>query len=148
MKVLRPVAERGEFVALVLIFGFLTSCASVGPDADPVLVRAQQTYDSGREAANALFVFEDQNEADLERLLPGTHARVEALRRRAKANLPRLLKAIDDYKALRDAIGTGDLVALTDAVAKLTNDLVSELAKLKAAPRPSAQRFLPLEVAA
>jgi len=86
-------------IAAVAALLVLLSCATLRPGEDPILVRAQQTYETAVNTFNALFVIEDENEAALEARLPGTHAKVEKLRRLAREHLPRLLRAIDAYDA-------------------------------------------------
>ena len=90
---------------------------TTAPAVDLIAVRAEQTYVTARETANLLFVLEDENQALIESKFPGTHKLVEKLRVRVREDLPRLLQAIDTYKAARDA-GKSDLLialALGDA---------------------------------
>lgn len=99
--------SRQRLAAFLVVAALLASgCATTRPGEDKLLVRSQQTYETARETFNVLFVLEDENEALIESKLPGTHAKVEKLRVLAKANLPRLLRAIDAYSA---ASGGGDL---------------------------------------
>lgn len=99
---------------LCLVLVLLAACttAPLEPGQDPVLVRAQQTYETARESANLLFVIEDEHEALIEAKLPGTHKLVEKLRLRIREDLPRLLRAIDAYGAARDADKNDLLTAL------------------------------------
>lgn len=108
--------RRNRAAALILILAFAVSCASNqairDAGADPLALRAEQTYIVARETANLLFSIEDENEALIESKLPGTHGLVEKLRVRVREDLPKLLRAIDTYKAARDEGKNALLIAL------------------------------------
>jgi hypothetical protein len=133
----------------------LTSCKSAPlvPGADAKLVLAQKTYDSAVNTANLLFTLEDQNEAVIERLLPGTHRIVEFARTRAKRDIPIFLKAIDHYKEIRDAVALGEMDGLQKAISGFVDDLQKAIDEINAArkQKPTPIAFLSpirMEVAA
>lgn len=123
-----------RFAAILVVAALAASCASVSPGEDPVLVRAQQTYETARETANLLFTIEDQHEALLESKLPGTHAVVEKLRVRVRAELPKLLRAIDAYDAAR-AVGKSDLLTALAVAEEFLGELQGLLGKVTGVAR-------------
>lgn len=143
--------------AVLVLVAFVSACqtAPLAPTADEKLVRAQQVYDSAVNTANLLFTLEDQNEAVIEKLLPGTHKIVELGRTRAKRDIPIFLKAIDHYKEIRDAVALGEMEGLQKAISGFVDDLQKTIDEINAArkpkPAPTPVAFLSLirmEVAA
>ena len=119
---------------LLLLVALSVGCATVRPGEDPVLVRAQQTYETARETANLLFVLEDQHQDLLESKLPGTHKTVEGLRLTVRKELPNLLRAIDAYEAARSA-GKSDLLTALAVVDEFLDEIQALVSKVAGVTR-------------
>jgi hypothetical protein len=135
-------ASIAALLLVVLVAFGACKTAPLAEGADEKLVRAQQTYDSVVNTANLLFTLEDQNEAAIEKLLPGTHKIVELARTRAKRDIPIFLKAIDHYKEIRDAVALGEMDGLQQAIVGFVTDLQKTIDEINAAKKkvPASNR--------
>jgi len=95
------VTTRTSIVALALAVLVMASCAHLQPDADPVLVRAEQTLVVSFETVDAFLRIEHANQAALEALVPGSHQLAEQLRVKAPASFRALDAAIAAYRTNR-----------------------------------------------
>jgi hypothetical protein len=95
-------------------------CASLNPGEDPLLVRAQQSYEVAVATADLLFKTEYNNRVFLEQKFPGFRAKVDVLRTRAKTDLPALMNVINAYEQ------SGNKDVLTTATAVI-EQLIMEL---------------------
>lgn len=119
------------------------ACPPPPPGQDPVVVRAQQSYLTARDACDLLFNLELNNRARLEQMLPGIHAKVNVIRTSARTWLPELKKQIDLYRKG----GVHDFTYALSSVETLIVDVQAILAQAApppvAAPTPSAMYYQP-----
>lgn len=121
--------SRSVVLALVAVIVLSAGCATLKTGADPILVRAQQTYATATHTADLLFNLEFDNRALVEAKLPGTRAKVDVLRKNAKTYLPVLLKTIDQYKAASTKENANALSIALAVVEGLLGDLQMQLVK-------------------
>jgi uncharacterized lipoprotein len=128
-----------SLVALCLTVILVAGCATVAPTADPVLVRAQQSYATAVNTCDLLFNIELDNRTLIESKLPGTHATVDKIKTQAKTYLPKLLSAIDTYAAAKTAANASTLtavLAVVEAFLASAQDLITKVGVVP--PKPVA----------
>lgn len=120
---------KRSLVAFCLLLCLAVGCATVKPGADPVLVRAQQTYATAVNSCDLLFNLELDNRALIESKLPGTHAAVDKIKVNAKKYLPELLKATDSYSVAKTAENANALTIALAVIEDILRDVQSALVK-------------------
>lgn len=141
MRRFRSPAAIALVLALAIVAVGCDGCSSVAPGNDPILVRAEQTYNITLDSLDTLFNLQMDNAAAIEKLLPGTNAIVNKMRADAKIALPELRKAIDTYRTNKDAaalqkwsaVATRLLASAMSIMAKISESNAVP-AKLSAAP--------------
>lgn len=116
---------KATLAALIVVLLVSSGCATTRSGEDKMLVRAQQSYETARETFNVLFSLEYANRVLIESKLPGTHAKVDALRHTAKEQLPRLLRLIDAYSAAGDQTALVQALAVVEAALQEAQTILS-----------------------
>jgi hypothetical protein len=119
--------ELRKLAVVVMLLTMATACATVAPGQDPVLVRAQQTYQTSVDTFDLLFNLELENKDLIESKLPGTHMIVDKVKVQAKVALPALLSAIDTYKANKDQVGLTKWLAVVEDLLRSAQGVVSQV---------------------
>lgn len=83
---------------LLVVLALCLACVHARPDADPYLLRAEQSLAVGVDVLDAWFLLERQHEVLIEAKLPGAHAETERLRRDAPAYIRTVTAAMDAYR--------------------------------------------------
>lgn len=113
---------RTPIVALVLALLVLASCAHLRPDADPVLVRAEQALTVSFETVDALLRLEHDNQAAMTALVPGAHQVAEDIRVKGPASFRALEAAISAYRANRTPDNKASLLTWLAVCEQLAHD--------------------------
>ena len=115
-------------VALLAVV-LLASCASLRPDADPVLVRAEQALVVSFEMTDAFLRIERANQAAMTAVVPGAHEVAESIRVKGPASFRALEEAISAYRDNRDAEHRATLLTWLAVCEQLAHDAQVVLAQ-------------------
>lgn len=105
------------------------SCSVLRQGADPVLTRAEQTYDVAFWSVTALFQAEKAI-PEIDKLVPGSHAAVEKMRMEAPAIFMAGMNALDAYRLSKGDKQKADLTDALAVIQVLANDASSWLTKI------------------
>lgn len=120
------------FMLVVLVA--VVSCAPLRPGADSFLTRSEQSLDIAFWSVDSLFRVEKIT-PEIDKLVPGSHAAIDKMRRDAPAVFTAAMDALDAYRQSPDK-GTASQARVTQAIAvaqSLANDATAWLTKINAA---------------
>lgn len=111
----------GFMVMAFMLLIVVASMATFVGCAKTFIGKAQQSHDVLRDICDTWFTFEKANRDFCERVMPGSHAKTEEMRRVVPRILTDLETAIDEYRALQK--GGASAATLDMTAAKVTAKL-------------------------